>query len=298
MDVPEGVFVLFTASQGQTSLDTVSAEDRNANSVFMRSLLPLLKMPGLTQIDLAKMVQEKVSSAAAAAGQEQKPVYVDRFSDLVILNNGGVETPAQGKAPTENPAFALEEWKIVKDSGNRSALEGFKAKYGSDPVWGPLVDQALLKLEEKPKRAATLPSTSGEDDFENKPLYLDLQTELRRVGCYNGAIDGTWGLSSRRALAQFARRQSQSVLPDENGLEILLASNTGICSSSAVAGTQKTVTISRPKSSVTFKRRVSRPSRSCWVCTTYSYDTERVCVASRLGNPQMRISNLIRCRRG
>ena len=298
MDVPEGVFVLFTASQGQTSLDTVSAEDRNANSVFMRSLLPLLKMPGLTQIDLAKMVQERVSSIAAAAGQEQKPVYVDRFSDLVILNNGGGETPAQGKAQTENPAFALEEWKIVKDSGNRSVLEGFKAKYGSDPVWGPLVDQALLRLEEKPKRVATLPSTSGDDDFENKPLYRDLQTELRRVGCYNGAIDGTWGLSSRRALAQFARRQSQSVLPDENGLEILLASNSGICSRSAVSGSQKNVSKARPRSTVTVRRRAARPSRSCWSCTTYSYTTERICVASGVGNPAMRISHLIRCRRG
>jgi hypothetical protein len=213
MDVPDGVFVLFSAAQGQASLDTLSDSDHNPNSVFMRSLLPLLKTPGLTQIDLAKTVQDKVSTAAAAAGHEQKPVYVDRFLDLVILNSGAGEISIPGKSPTENPAYALEEWKIVKDSGNRSALEGFKAKYGSDPVWGPLVNQALAKLTERPQ--------------------------------------------------------------------------------------QKSVIV-KPRKTVTLKKRTTRPqpSRSCWVCTTYDYTSERVCLPSRVGNPGQRVPPYINCRRG
>ena len=46
IEAPSGVFVLFSAGLGQSALDSLSASDPDPNSVFTRSLLPLLWTPG------------------------------------------------------------------------------------------------------------------------------------------------------------------------------------------------------------------------------------------------------------
>ena len=234
MDVPKDVFVLFSAGFGQQSLDSLSEADQDPNSLFMRNLVPLLKTPGLSQSDLAKKLQDSVSAAAASAGQEQLPASIDQLPALVTLNSNTEEVVVEEKLPADNQAVALEEWKIVKDSGNREALEGFKAKYASDPVWGPLVDEALQKLDPNGAASQDEPKqTKFTQETENKPLYRDLQTELTRIGCYAGAADGDWDPTSQRALSQFARNKGLSLQPDEDALEILSDEEPGICTASA-----------------------------------------------------------------
>ncbi len=252
IDVAKDVFVLFSAAHGKAALNTLSDSDQNPNSVFMRSLIPLLKTPGLTQIDLAKKVQEQVSTAAASTGHEQIPAYEDKFTDLITLNGGSGELVVEGQPPTDDQSLILEEWKIVKDSSNRAALEGFKSKYGSDPVWGPLVDQALSKLGAKPKVQAAEPKPVVREEPATSTLFRELQTELRRVGCYSGRIDGIWRLESRRALAQFARREGQSLKADENALDQLLVAESGICPG---LSEKKKVTVAAPPRRVVKERR-------------------------------------------
>jgi hypothetical protein len=53
-------------------------------------------------------------------------------------------------------------------------------------------------------------------------LARDLQRELRRVGCYDGRIDGSWGPGSRRAMAGFVAKMNAS-LPVEEPDYILLS---------------------------------------------------------------------------
>jgi len=43
-----------------------------------------------------------------------------------------------------------------------------------------------------------------------RDLAAQLQRELRRVGCYDGEVDGDWGEGSRTALRRFARRADVS----------------------------------------------------------------------------------------
>lgn len=320
IELAEGVFVLFSAGLGQSSLDSLGDGDQDPKSVFGRSLVPALKTPGLSQIDLAKKIQAEVAAAAATAGQEQVPVYIDRFRELVTLNGNTGEVYAEAKpGVATDQALILEEWKIVKGSGNRAALEGFKAKYGNDPVWAPLADEELRKLGKQPEASSSEPSSTFSEDAENMPLYRDLQTELKRVGCYSGNADGVWGASSQRALAQFAQRQGLSLKANVDALEVLLTTDEEeICVAAAAPQRREratppqrretatppqrrevTVTKPRPKRITKTRKRTARPqsTRACWSCTTYSYDTERICVPSRVGNPTMRIPRLIRCRR-
>jgi hypothetical protein len=53
-------------------------------------------------------------------------------------------------------------------------------------------------------------------------LTRDLQRELRRVGCYDGEIDGHWGTGSRAAMKTFTERVN-ATLPLDEPDDILLA---------------------------------------------------------------------------
>lgn len=46
-------------------------------------------------------------------------------------------------------------------------------------------------------------------------LIRDLQTELKRVGCYEGDIDGSWGPGSKRAMSAFTDRVNATLPVDE-----------------------------------------------------------------------------------
>jgi peptidoglycan hydrolase-like protein with peptidoglycan-binding domain len=63
-------------------------------------------------------------------------------------------------------------------------------------------------------------------------LTRDLQRELRRVGCYDGTIDGTWSPGSRRAMKAFTDRVNASLpidQPDYILLRLLQSSPERVC---------------------------------------------------------------------
>lgn len=58
---------------------------------------------------------------------------------------------------------------------------------------------------EKPKKYAAQPlsSENKEQVIKEAPLKILVQKELKRLGCYNGVVDGVWGRKSQLSLAQF-----------------------------------------------------------------------------------------------
>lgn len=91
------------------------------------------------------------------------------------------------------------------------------------------VDTATLPnpavAETKPAPAATpnapLASASSDSDSGKRDLTRSLQKELKRVGCYDGEITGTWTTASRRAMKSFTDRVN-ATLPVEEPDYILL----------------------------------------------------------------------------
>ena len=69
-----GVFSLYSAGIGQSSLDSLSDTDENPNSVFTRVLVPLLTRPGLNLDDLAYEVREGVATLAATSSDHHEQV--------------------------------------------------------------------------------------------------------------------------------------------------------------------------------------------------------------------------------
>jgi hypothetical protein len=63
-------------------------------------------------------------------------------------------------------------------------------------------------------------------------LALSIQTELKRVGCYTGRLDGSWGDRSRRAMETFIERVNASLPtrePDVFLLSLIRGQNGNVC---------------------------------------------------------------------
>ncbi len=105
MDPAEGMFVLFSAGQGQSALDRLSDADENPNSVFTRTLLVEMAIPGELMVQIAKKTQAKVRELAAKVDHVQVPAYYDQIvGDLYLAPEG-----AAGAAGASGTVAKLEE---------------------------------------------------------------------------------------------------------------------------------------------------------------------------------------------
>lgn len=85
MTPPEGTFVLFSAGAGQEALDRLSDDDAHPNSVFTRTLIPLLQEDELEIGRLARVVRQKVKKLAETVNHKQTPaVYNEITGDFYL----------------------------------------------------------------------------------------------------------------------------------------------------------------------------------------------------------------------
>lgn len=81
----DGMFVMYSAGANEQALDWLTATDKDPNSVYTRRLLPLLKTPGLSLLEIAKRVQGEVAQDARTrhfingkhVRHTQRPAYYD-----------------------------------------------------------------------------------------------------------------------------------------------------------------------------------------------------------------------------
>jgi uncharacterized caspase-like protein len=93
---PKGVFIMYSANAGELALDRLpnDPEDQQ-NSVYMRKLIPLLKRPRMTLVDIARSVRREVQLLAATVQHEQYPAYYDGVREDVCLNGDCRENAAR-----------------------------------------------------------------------------------------------------------------------------------------------------------------------------------------------------------
>ncbi len=120
MDPAEGMFVLFSAGQGQSALDRLSDADQDPNSVFTRTLLKELNQPGLSMVQIAKRTQSEVKELAAKVDHLQVPAYYDQIVGDLYLS-------PEGATPTKGSIGTLEE------GGGKSVLPAPEQKVAALP---------------------------------------------------------------------------------------------------------------------------------------------------------------------
>jgi hypothetical protein len=106
VQLPEGVFSIFSAGPRQTALDRLSNDDTNPNSVFTRTFARELTQPGINLVQVAQRTRRSVSELAETVRHKQIPVYFDQMVDDVFLNGMSKGPPEASIKPTE-PATKL-----------------------------------------------------------------------------------------------------------------------------------------------------------------------------------------------
>jgi hypothetical protein len=105
-------------------------------------------------------------------------------------------------------------WTPVKDFGRGSSSPRVELPIASSqaPPGAPIGTRPTNRLT----------SSKPADADARRELTKDLQGELKRVGCYEGEIDGRWGPETKRAMGAFTDRVN-ATLPVEDPDYILLA---------------------------------------------------------------------------
>ena len=88
-------------------------------------------------------------------------------------------------------------------------------------------------------QSGTMTSAKPRDPGSRYELALQIQRELKRVGCYDGRLDGSWGVGSKRALGAFMERVNSTLPttePDYILLSLISSHDKEICGAQCPAG--------------------------------------------------------------
>lgn len=233
----EGSFILYSAGAGQTALDRLSDADTDPNSVFTRNLLPYLEEPDRPLQEIVRDLRTKVEAQAAAIGHRQRPAYYDELTGDYLL--AAARTPPAAVQPAiDDPCTsAARDWEGVAAMNDPDLLRAFAVAHFPCEKLRTAALERVVSLERggalnvpeippevlKPSAPAEVEALLQPDVAlpPDKALIEAAQTELKRLGCYRGPIDGDWGRGSRAALAQFYKEVKQPDLGAEPTEEIL-----------------------------------------------------------------------------
>jgi hypothetical protein len=107
----------------------------------------------------------------------------------------------------------------------------------AQPAYVPTWKSAVIRESEPVFQKALIQERVG--DAPRDALARDIQSQLQRVGCYLGDIDGVWGTGSKRAALMFMDRVNASLPtqdPDVFMLSLLRAQDGSVCGVSCPHG--------------------------------------------------------------
>ncbi len=205
-----GTMIAYAAREG-----TLAEDGDGANSPYAMALAERLTTPGVEINMTFRQVRDDV--LAATDGQQEPFFYgslpgtsfyflpaepVSSAPPPAAPEQPMIATPEEAPAP--KPDAAPEIAPASEPSAAATETPAADAPAGSAPATETTTPPDEMALVSPDAATETLP--------EGAPPILDpvefaraLQTELKRVGCYSGAIDGIWGAGSSRGVSEFVR---------------------------------------------------------------------------------------------
>lgn len=169
-----------------------------------------------------KAVDDPKAKPAIAAEPETKALGTEETDATAVAEQADLaktEAVPDKAAEPENEAVAVEEGKVdpATEQGGAADEKPEAETATSDVVADPKAAAKTEKVDETAAGDAAeaeepAETTTDVVSKENaavpvkrspEEIVLALQTELKRVGCYDGAVDGVWGGYSQEALEAF-----------------------------------------------------------------------------------------------
>ena len=148
----KGSFIMYSAGAGEKALDRLGAADKEPNSPYTRTLLPILKTPGLSLQQIATRVRAEVVELARRAQppHEQTPAYYDQLLGEFVLKAGAPPSPPPPSLlPLDRAAL---EWSRL-DKTSIAELETFERRHPASAE----AEYARARLKELRKVAVVTP---------------------------------------------------------------------------------------------------------------------------------------------
>ena len=147
----------------------------------------------------------------------------DKLATLVRIAAEGTRTVAQSGARSDRdglrqqPRRALIADQRAADSSENETAPA-TASRKTDAKARLIISQAVVPSQspsagndQVPRRSSVKPV----DDEARRALGRSIQTELKRVGCFDGELDGAWNSATRASLKAFVERINASLPVDE-----------------------------------------------------------------------------------
>jgi uncharacterized caspase-like protein len=224
--------IAYAARAGSTAADG-DAE----HSPFAAALLQNLTTPGL---DLRIALGRVRDAVLQTTGDRQEPFVYGSLGgatvSLVPDQNVAAAQPPATTAPVvfDAKADARRDYELAAQVNTKETWDSFLAIHDTgfyaDLARGQrsklLAEESKLAMRSAPAQSQSLPPaqstsppapasalSSVQPTASPKPPEADatdtarqLNTELRRIGCYLGAVDASWGRDSRNALERFNKQ--------------------------------------------------------------------------------------------
>jgi hypothetical protein len=236
-EVKTGVGTLIGFS---TQPDNVAVDGDGRNSPYAGALLKHIAEPGK---DVGAILVSVRNDVLKLTNGRQVPWEHTSLTGQVFFSPQAAapDLPAKSLPPVPNYDREMEIafWNAVKDSKSPAVLQTYLDRFPSGTFAGlarVLIEQLSTKApaagsKEPPastrEKVASVPQKPDEPKPQEPPatdptaLARALQTELRRVGCDPGGIDGKWGANATDALGDFARRTKVKLSASEPTQEAL-----------------------------------------------------------------------------
>ncbi len=236
--------IAYAAKGGSTADDGSSG-----HSPFTTALLAHLTTPGL---DVRQAFGEVRDDVLKATDNKQEPyVYGSLGGGQMALVSAPATPPAiAGATPASiaNDATVQmrQDYEFAERVGTKQAWTYFLQHY-PDGFYANLAKAQLDKLStaaatpvapvapaqaQPSTQVAALPTDVSRTAINPVDLARSVQTELKRVGCYSGTVDGDWGAGSRNALDQFnkyAPAKLDTKFASSDALDALHAKTARVC---------------------------------------------------------------------
>ncbi|HWB47871.1 MAG TPA: caspase family protein [Stellaceae bacterium] len=220
MQGPRGTFIGYAAGPGQTAQDGA----KGGNGVFTGTLVEHLHDPGLP---IEEVFKRTIAGVIKRTGGKQVP-----WMESSLQGNFYFTAPVTVIQPPPQPPLqpAVERdvvfWESIKGSTDPADFADFLKRY-PESEFASIARRRIAALTAPPPPPAAPPAAAVTAPPVPQPdaaeIARSLQSELKRVGCYNGAVDGIWGPGTQAAVQEFNQHAGKALDTQSASLESVAA---------------------------------------------------------------------------